>query len=146
MASVLQIRRLGSADVKAAVALWWVTDLLKPWNDPNADAERALATPTSTILAGFLNDQLVATGMVGSDGHRGWVYYLAVSPGHQRCGFGRQMMAACEAWIEDLGIAKIQVTVRSEDHDTAKFYRRIGYDAGEQIFFSKRLGQDDPEE
>ncbi|WP_408021762.1 MULTISPECIES: GNAT family N-acetyltransferase [Sphingobium] len=91
MASVLQIRRLGSAEVKAAVALWWVTDLLKPWNDPKADAERALATPTSTILAGFLNDQLVATGVVGSDGHRGWVYYLAVSPGRQRCGFGRQM-------------------------------------------------------
>ncbi|WCP12240.1 hypothetical protein sphantq_00637 [Sphingobium sp. AntQ-1] len=55
-------------------------------------------------------------------------------------------MAACEAWIEDLGIAKIQLTVRSEDHDIAKFYRRIGYDVGEQIFFSKRLGQDDPEE
>lgn len=146
MASVLKIRRLTSAEVKAAIALWRVTDLLKPWNDPQADADRALATPTSTILAGLLNDQLVATAMVGSDGHRGWVYYLAVSPGHQRCGFGSQMMAACEAWVADLGIPKIQLMVRAENHATARFYRRIGYEVGEFIFLSKRLGQDEAED
>ena len=53
--------------------------LTRPWNDPNADIALALATPSSTVLAGRIDGRLVATAMVGSDGHRGWVYYLAVA-------------------------------------------------------------------
>ena len=67
------------ADIESAVALWEACDLTRPWNDPRADARRALEGATSTILADRRDGRLAATVMVAADGHRGWVYYLAVS-------------------------------------------------------------------
>jgi ribosomal protein S18 acetylase RimI-like enzyme len=143
MASILKIRRLVPAEVQSAIALWWVTDLIRPWNNPQSDVDRALATPTSTVLGGFLGGTMIATAMVGSDGHRGWVYYLAVAPSHQRCGFGGQMMAACEAFIEELGIPKIYLMVRPENRETVRFYQKLGYEIGNFVLLSKRFETED---
>jgi ribosomal protein S18 acetylase RimI-like enzyme len=78
----------------AAIARWHEAGLVVPWNDPRADLERALSGPSSAVLAGTVKGSLVATAMVGLDGHRGWVYYLAVAPGARGQGCGRAMMAA----------------------------------------------------
>ncbi len=75
-------------ETEAAVALWEDCGLTRPWNDPRADIALALGKPSSTVLAGRIDGKLVATAMVGSDGHRGWVYYLAVAADRQRKGHG----------------------------------------------------------
>jgi ribosomal protein S18 acetylase RimI-like enzyme len=80
----------------AAVELWRYVGLTRPWNDPVADLRRAVAAPASTVLAG-LHGALLATAIVGHDGHRGWVYYVAVRPDARDNGCGREMMRACEA-------------------------------------------------
>ena len=77
----MQISDLPADHTDDAVALWRETGLTRPWNDPYADLARALAGPTSTVLGAQDADGcLVGTVMVGHDGHRGWVYYLAVRP------------------------------------------------------------------
>jgi GNAT superfamily N-acetyltransferase len=95
----MRIESLPPARLEEAVELWRQTGLIRSWNDPREDAQRVLAGPASTVLAGFDGDALVATAMVGHDGHRGWVYYLAVAPNAQNRGCGRLMMKACEAWL-----------------------------------------------
>jgi ribosomal protein S18 acetylase RimI-like enzyme len=80
----------------AAVALWQQTGLTRPWNDPHADLHRAMSGSTSTVLAAVDRDTLLGTAMVGHDGHRGWVYYLAVAPSEQGRGLGRRLMQTCE--------------------------------------------------
>jgi GNAT superfamily N-acetyltransferase len=72
-----------------AVALWRETGLTRPWNDPYADLMRAVGGPCSTVLAAVDDGVLNGTAMVGHDGHRGWVYYLAVRSDHRRAGLGR---------------------------------------------------------
>ena len=81
----------------------------RPWNDPLDDLLRAMNGATSTVLGYSLDGDLVATAMVGHDGHRGWVYYLAVAPDRQESGLGRMMMDACERWLIERGAVKVQL-------------------------------------
>ena len=130
---------------EAAVRLWDACGLTRPWNDPGDDLRRALAGPTSTVLATLDGDgSLLATAMVGHDGHRGWVYYLAVDPAARRRGLGRAMMAACEDWIRDHGIPKIQLMVRTSNRAVIAFYERLGYADAEVIVLGRRFGEREP--
>jgi ribosomal protein S18 acetylase RimI-like enzyme len=129
-------------EIEAAVALWEACDLTRPWNDPRADIRRAFAGASSTILAHREAGRLVATVMVGADGHRGWVYYLAVAPDRRKQGLGEAMMRAAEAWVAARGMPKMQLMVRMENAAAAGFYHAIGYETEERLLLAKRLKDD----
>jgi hypothetical protein len=123
-----------------AVALWHTTGLTRPWNDPVADLDRALAGPSSTVLAALGDDGgLVGTVMVGHDGHRGWLYYLAVAPARRGEGTGRALVAAAEAWLTD-AVPKVQLMVRTDNVAATAFYERIGYERSDVTVLARRLG------
>jgi ribosomal protein S18 acetylase RimI-like enzyme len=136
---LIAIGELRADEADAAVALWQACGLTRPWNDPHADLKLALASPASTILAGRLNDVIVATVMVGSDGHRGWVYYLAVAPNAQRAGHGAAMMRAAEGWLRQRGAPKLNLMVRADNAAAVGFYAAIGYAASDVMVLQKIL-------
>jgi ribosomal protein S18 acetylase RimI-like enzyme len=115
-----------AGDAEALIALWEACGLTRPWNDPAADFARAISGPTSTILLLREAGAISASVMVGDDGHRGWVYYLAVAPQSRRRGLGRTMMAAAEAWLRERGAPKIQLMVREDNRDALAFYAALG--------------------
>ncbi|WP_242146008.1 GNAT family acetyltransferase [Sphingomonas sp. BAUL-RG-20F-R05-02] len=115
------------ADAAETVELWHACGLTRPWNDPHADFALALATSTSTILLARDGDTLIGSVMVGFDGHRGWIYYLAVAPNRRRGGIGRALMAAAEAWLAELDAPKVQLMVRDTNDAALGFYARLGY-------------------
>ncbi|MCC5951013.1 MAG: GNAT family acetyltransferase [Acidimicrobiia bacterium] len=123
----MAVRDLTNADRQAATTLWAAVGLTRPWNDAGLDFDRALAGPTSSVLGAVDEDVLVATVMVGHDGHRGWVYYLAVSPALRGRGLGRHMMGAAEAWLADAGAVKLNLMVRHTNQEALGFYERLGY-------------------
>jgi hypothetical protein len=135
----LTIIDLSADQIEAAVALWEACGLTRPWNDPHADARLALAGPTSTILAHHRAGELVATAMVGADGHRGWVYYLAVSPALKRSGLGAAMMRAAEDWAKAQGMPKLQLMVRADNAAVVEFYKAIGYGEEPVTVLSRRF-------
>jgi ribosomal protein S18 acetylase RimI-like enzyme len=135
----LRIGDLAQADVESAVALWDQAGLLRPWNDPRADIARALATPTSTVLAGYLEDKLAATVMVGWDGHRGWIYYLAVAEGRRRAGLGGRMLKAAEGWLSARGAPKLNLMIRTENLAVRAFYESLGYRVSDAIVMQREL-------
>lgn len=127
-------RPFAPADLDAVRALWERCGLVRPWNDPGDDIEFCRNSGHGDVLVGSEDGALVATIMVGHDGHRGWVYYLAVEPGLQRRGYGRAMMAAAEAWLGERRVPKIELMVRAENDAVRAFYRRLGYgDAGVRV-------------
>ena len=126
---------------REAVALWHEAGLTRPWNDPDSDLVRALAGPASDVLAAVERDRLLGTVMVGHDGHRGWVYYLAVAPHAQRRGLGRTLMTACERWVRDRDIPKIQLMVRHTNAAAVDFYTALGYIDAECTVLGKRLDE-----
>ncbi|WP_104177706.1 GNAT family acetyltransferase [Cryobacterium sp. Y50] len=130
----MKIRDLTSANIDAAAALWHQSGLTRPWNSPERDAQRALDGDTSTVLGAFLEERLVGTVMVGHDGHRGWVYYLAVDDSMRGTGLGKRMMAAAENWLRTNGVVKVQLMVRSDNDLVLGFYEHLGYeDANVQV-------------
>jgi ribosomal protein S18 acetylase RimI-like enzyme len=136
------ISDLRTDEIDAAVALWDTCGLTRPWNDPRADARLALAGETSTILAERRDGRLVATAMVGADGHRGWVYYLAVDPALRGQGLGEAMMRAAEAWVAARGLPKIQLMVRADNAAVLAFYKAIGYATEDVTVMSLRFSAD----
>jgi ribosomal protein S18 acetylase RimI-like enzyme len=138
-ADALAIAPLADADVEAVVALWERCGLTRPWNDPRADIALARRGPNSTILVGKATDTVVASAMVGHDGHRGWFYYVAVDPARQKQGCGRIIMAAAEAWLKARGILKAELMVRPENGAVQAFYAALGYATEPRIVMSKWL-------
>lgn len=128
-----------TSDTEALLALWEACGLTRPWNDPRADIALALETPTSDVLILRDTDQIIASAMVGFDGHRGWVYYLAVAPSARGRGLGRQMMDACEHWLRVRGSPKIQFMVRDDNANALGFYARLGYECQAVVTLGRRL-------
>ncbi|MEA3031922.1 MAG: hypothetical protein QOG13_3247 [Sphingomonadales bacterium] len=112
-------------DAQAVIALWRACGLTRPWNDPAADYARAVEGAGSAVLLLREGDALAASVMVGFDGHRGWVYYLAVAPDRRRQGLGRRMMAAAETWLRRRGAPKIQLMVRDDNEQALDFYEAL---------------------
>ena len=140
----LDIADIADADVAAVIALWQACGLTRPWNDPTADIALARRGPNSTILIGRADNHIVATAMVGHDGHRGWVYYVATDPDRRAKGFGRAIMNAAEDWLRAAGIAKLQLLVRRENAKAGAFYQSIGYAEAQTIVFAKWLDGREP--
>lgn len=82
---------------------------------------------------------LVGTIMAGYDGHRGWIYCLAVSAEHRRQGIGRLLIATAEAELVKRGCLKVNLQVRNDPGNAADFYRDCGYLVEDRISFGKKL-------
>ncbi|MGO4296335.1 GNAT family acetyltransferase [Glutamicibacter sp. MCAF14] len=137
----MQITELSEKYLHQAVDLWEATGLTRPWNDPLADARRALHEPTSTVLAMIENDQVVGTAMTGHDGHRGWLYYVAVDPRRQGNGLGRSLVDAASLWLRERAVPKVQLMVRSENAAVIDFYERLGFEDQQVVVLGRRLDQ-----
>lgn len=120
------IRAAMVADRDAVIALWHAAGLTRPWNDPVLDFTRALEGATSAVLVAEGEGGLTGSVMLGDDGHRGWVYYLAVAESARRTGLGRALMAAAEDWFRARGCPKIQLMVRDSNAEALGFYAALG--------------------
>lgn len=122
-----------------AVGLWQASGLTRPWNDPGEDLRRAMRGPDSTVLSCVRDDELLGTAMVGHDGHRGWVYYLAVRHDQRKRGVGRALMQACEEWTVAHGVPKLQLMVRAGNEPVLTFYDQLGYEVNDVVVLGRRL-------
>ena len=135
------ITELGASDVADAVALWERAGLTRPWNDAGGDFLRAVAGPASVVLGARDGGELVGAAMVGDDGHRGWVYYLAVAEAARGRGLGRELMTAAEAWLSARGCPKIQFMVRTDNTVVLDFYEHLGYPHQDVVVRGRRLDE-----
>lgn len=135
----LTIRPYQPADQTAIVELWLDAGVTRPWNDPLADIQRKLAVQQELFLVGEVAEQLVATAMAGYDGHRGWVYYLAVQPDCRRRGYAGALMKQVEGRLHQLGCPKLNLQVRCDNLTALAFYQRLGYLQDQVVSLGKRL-------
>jgi ribosomal protein S18 acetylase RimI-like enzyme len=148
MTSALHIRLYEDADYENVVALWDKCGLLRPWNDPAEDIALCQRTASSELWVGVFGKNedpttLVATIMTGSDGHRGWLYYLAVDQKFQRNGFARAMVRYAEDWLAGQGIRKVELMIRDDNEPVRAFYERVGYETEPRTVMSRWLRDHD---
>jgi len=140
----LNIRAIEDGDITDVIALWQRCGLTRPWNDPAADIALARQGPNAAVLVGRDGGGIVASVLVGHDGHRGWVYYVAVDPDCQHKGYGRVIMDSAEDWLRGRGIEKLQLMVRPDNSQVQAFYQSLGYVAQERIVYAKWLDGREP--
>lgn len=136
----MTIRDALPADEQAVVALWQACGLVASYNDPGADFRFAVAGPGSTVLvAEGAEGAIVASVMVGHDGHRGWLYYVSATSDRRGEGLGSAVVSAGEQWLRDRGVPKVQLMVRDTNAAVLPFYERLGYEDSPRIIMSKWL-------
>ena len=131
------------ADTACVAKLWQECGLTRPWNDPFKDIERKLTDQNGAFWVVFQNSVVVASVMIGYDGHRGTINYLAIAPELQRSGIGAELMRRAEAFLIDIGCPKVSFCVRKDNHAVLAFYDRLGYAADDVHFLGKRLIPDE---
>jgi ribosomal protein S18 acetylase RimI-like enzyme len=138
----MEIRPYQADDEDAVVTLWQRCNLTRPWNDPHKDIRRKLQVRPDLFLVGVREGKVVATVMVGYDGHRGWINYLGVDPDYRRHGLGQAIMEEAERLLRACGCPKINLQVRTSNQDVIAFYQAIGYQLDDVVSFGKRLEED----
>ncbi len=134
-----EIRPARATDEEAVVALWRVCALVAPYNDPVADFRFARAGPASEVLVAEWDGNLAGTVMVGHDGHRGWLHYVAWDPTRRNEGIGRALVRAAESWLAERGVCKAQLLVRSSNTGVLAFYERLGFGRSDVVVMQRRL-------
>jgi len=139
----LQYRDFVSTDTEAVVALWQRCGLTRPWNDPYKDIERKMTDRNGAFWVVSKQDEILASVMIGYDGHRGSINYLAVRPDAQQQGIGAELMRRAEMFLIGLGCPKVSFCVRKDNMAVLSFYDGLGYEIDDVHFLGKRLIADD---
>ena len=126
-------------DAARTIALWMDAGLTRPWNDPSVDFVRALESEQATVLLATEMDSLRGSVMVGDDGHRGWMYYLAVAVDARRQGVGAALVGAAEGWLAGRGQTRVRLMVRNENRSVLDFYAAQGYTDQDCVVLGRTL-------
>ena len=136
----MDIRPYLEADEHAVVALWReVFPDAPPRNEPVANIRRKLGVQRGLFFVAVVGGSLVGTAMAGYDGHRGWVYGVAVDPLFRHRGIGTALMRRVETELGRLGCPKLNLQVLPGNRDAVGFYERLGYRVEERISMGKVL-------
>jgi hypothetical protein len=122
----LFIRAIQDDDIKPVIALWRDCGLLRPWNEPEKDIAFARANLNSEVLIGESGPAVTAAAMVGHDGHRGYVYYVAAHPDVRGQGHGKKIMVAAKDWLVQRDVWKMNILIRKGNEKVIAFYEALG--------------------
>lgn len=137
--SDLVIRSYQTSDRDAVIDLWERCGLVVWYNDPQRDLDLLLATPTADVFVGTLSDRVIATSSAGFDGHRGWLYYVAVEPDFRAGGYGRRIVRYAEAWLKRQNAPKVQLIIRNSNLGIRAFYKDLGYEKAQVQIYQRWL-------
>ncbi|NEQ46111.1 MAG: GNAT family acetyltransferase [Leptolyngbya sp. SIOISBB] len=140
------VREFQPDDQPNVIRLWHRCGLTRPWNDPALDIQRKLTGQPEWLLVAVVDDSIVGAVMVGYEGHRGWINYLAVDPEHQRLGIGQELMRSAESRLLAVRCPKINLQIRTDNLDAIAFYEAIGFSQDAVVSYGKRLIPDSPSE
>ena len=136
----MHIRPDADADEQAVIALWReVLPPNAPHNDPATSIRNKLAVERDLFFIAEVQEAVVGTVMGGYDGHRGWIYSVAVSPAHRRGGVGSALLRRMEAALKARGCLKVNLQVRTSNVEVVAFYQQLGFAVEELISMGKRL-------
>lgn len=103
------------------------------------DIQKKLDFQPELLFVALLNDRVIGSVMVGYEGHRGWLNYLAVLPDCQRRGYGRKLAEKATNELKKLGCLKVNLQVRRSNISAVEFYKHLGFKEDDVVSLGKRL-------
>lgn len=136
----MPIRPYVDSDREAVLALWGeVFAYDQPHNSGAASIDRKLRHADGLFWVATQRGKIVGTIMAGYDGHRGWIYSLAVAPAQRGHGLGSRLLRVAELTLARLGAPKINLQIVAENREVVEFYRKNGYRVEPRISMGKRI-------
>ena len=127
------------------VALWEkVFGYEAAHNKPGLAIDKKLAVDDQLFFVAVADDAVVGTVMAGYDGHRGWIYSVAVAPSHRRQGIGSRLLAHAERALIGKGCVKINLQILEGNESVVAFYAKFGYAVEKRISMGKRIPENVP--
>ena len=108
-------------------------------NAPQLVIDKKLEFGDGLFFIALKNQAVVGTIMAGYDGHRGWIYSIAVSPNYQKQGIGSSLLAFAERKLSELGCMKINLQIIEGNEVVENFYLANRYQTEKRISMGKRL-------
>lgn len=140
----MQVRQFLVADEAEVRALWSVVfGYAEARNDPAKVLAQKLRWD-GRLLVAVEGDHVIGTLMVGYDGHRGWLYRLAVAEAARRRGVGRALVRQAEQLLAALGCAKVNLQLHVHNDVAARFWEALGYGREPRIDMGKDLTNPTP--
>ena len=127
------------------VALWeTVFGYEAAHNRPGLVIYKKLAVDDRLFFVAVAEQAVVGTIMAGYDGHRGWIYSVAVSPTHRRQGIGSRLVAHAEQALTGRGCVKINLQILAGNESVSAFYASLGYSVEQRVSMGKHIAQNVP--
>ena len=123
----MKIRKFQKGDKASLISLWQIVfpdD--PPHNEPSSVIDAKLDVDDLIFIAES-EGKLISACMAGYDGHRGWLYAVAVDPEHRRKGVGEKVVRHTLQALKELGCLKVNLQIRSTNTEVAAFYRALGF-------------------
>jgi len=139
----MRIRTFNDSDTSAVTELWRASDLVRVQNDPDLDIQHKVADSPWGFLVALIDDRIVGSLMVGYDGHRGWVNYLACHPDFRRQGVASGLMSRAVELLVERGCPKLNLQVRDGNAAAVGFYESLGFSDDHVTSLGRRLIRDD---
>jgi ribosomal protein S18 acetylase RimI-like enzyme len=122
------------------VALWkTVFGYPDPHNVPELAIDKKLEVNDRLFFVAVNGEQVVGTIMAGYDGHRGWIYLVAVGPQCRRQNIGSQLVSHAEEALTRRGCVKINLEILASNASVAAFYESLGFRVENRVTMGKRI-------
>jgi ribosomal protein S18 acetylase RimI-like enzyme len=115
-----------------------------PHNRPSTVIDKKMLAEDELFFVAVIDESVVGTVMAGYDGHRGWIYSLAVSPSVRRQGIGSSLMSAAEGALRDMGCMKINLQILAGNEEVTAFYSALGYLVEQRVSMGKQIHENIP--
>lgn len=110
-------------------------------NSPDIVIDKKVEFNDGLFFVAVDNDIVIGTVMAGYDGHRGWIYSIAVSPVYRGKGLGSALISCAEERLSEKGCMKINLQIMEGNEPVEAFYLSNGYKTEKRISMGKRLTQ-----
>lgn len=108
-------------------------------NSPALAISKKLAVKDSLFFVALLSDSVVGTVLAGYDGHRGWLYSVAVLPAHRMKKIGAALVKHAEKALTERGCMKINLQIVEGNESVTAFYESLGYTVEKRVSMGKRI-------
>jgi ribosomal protein S18 acetylase RimI-like enzyme len=138
----MNIRPYRLEDESQVVELWTRTfPITLPHHDPKRSISRKLKVDPELFLVAVDGGAVIGTAMGGYDGHRGWIYSVAVDARSRRKGVGSQLLSVLESELAKKNCPKVNLQIDASNAEVVHFYENNGYSVEPRISMGKVLAR-----
>ena len=136
----MDVRPATTHDRRGVIALWeCVFPDDPPHNAPAKVFDAKLATGDELLFVAFETNRVIGTAMAGYDGHRGWLYTVAVSPEHRRRGIATALVRHAVDALRTAGCTKVNLQIRATNIAVRGFYESLGFEVEDRLSMGRHI-------